>query len=558
MQSLVEDSTPLAIARDLFRSYARPYWVGGGWAVDLFAQRVRRPHSDVDIAVLYRDVDYLAETFRDPRPLLVDPATGERREWAPDEQLRPGPHGSFVIPDDSHPCPITIKLTASDGDEWVYHRGTGNVRRPHSLMTLTTERGLPFVGPEVALLYKSPTLRSKDWQDFDDIHEMLDGDRRGWLIDNLAPRFPDHPWLPRLRRTAERRRHRLADHAASPGGQHPTKTRGDGRTRPAGDRTAEIPPAAPAPSNAETADEEQDAMRARVDQILARFDTSIARASRVPFAWSNEVWLAEEVVVRVAKLGRIALSREVTLAPHLPAGVGYPTVLGFGIIDGHEWMASARLPGSNLHETWPGLEPAVRKDVLEDLWSRLQLLHTTDITAAGWAGCTSTRYYDLDPTQAHTGLAELVERGTLDATIGNRLAALLSEAFEAMPLVPLAVNHTDAGPGNAVLTPTGKAIPIDLESACVAPADLDLENLFRYQYFMADQATSNHLAMLAADLLDRPGAAARMRGYAILRDLWALRRWFRQTADTTDLSTCAPLHRLHSHTSGTSWLDTIF
>ena len=377
MQSLVEDETPLAIVRDLFRSYARPYWVGGGWAVDLFAQRVRRPHSDVDVAVLYRDVDYLADTFRDPRPVLVDPATGERREWTPDEQLRPGPHGDFVIPDDSHPCPITIKLTASDGDEWVYHRGTGNVRRPHSLMTLTTERGLPFVGPEVALLYKSPTLRSKDWQDFDDIHEMLDDERRGWLIDNLAPRYPDHPWLPRLRRTAERRRNRRADHAAAPGPK-PSKT--NAAVAPTGrDSTAEVLPDL-APSNA--AGQEQDAMRARVDQILARFDTSIARASRVPYAWSNEVWLAEEVVARVGKLGRTALSREVTLAPHIPAGVGYPAVLGFGIIDGHEWMASARLPGSNLHENWPELEPAVRKALLEDLWSRLQLLHTTDITAA--------------------------------------------------------------------------------------------------------------------------------------------------------------------------------
>ena len=100
-----------------------------------------------------------------------------------------------------------------------------------------------------------------------------------------------------------------------------------------------------------------------------------------------------------------------------------------------------------------------------------------------------------------------------------------------MPLVPLAVNHTDAGPGNAVLTPTGQAIPIHLESACIAPADLDLENLFRYQYFLADQDASNHLAIIGADLLNRPGAEARLRGYAVLRDLWALRRWFRQTPE---------------------------
>ncbi|GAA2756157.1 nucleotidyltransferase domain-containing protein [Actinopolymorpha rutila] len=553
MQSLVEDSTPLAIVRDLFRSYDRPYWVAGGWAVDLFARRVRRPHSDVDIAILYRDVDYLADTFSDPRPVLANPATGERREWTPDEQLKPGPYG-FVIPDDSHPCPITIMLTASDGDEWVYHRGTGNVRRPHSLMTLTTERGLPFVGPEVALLYKSPMLRSKDWQDFDDIHEMLDDERRGWLIDNLAARRPDHPWLPRLRRVVERGRNNRVTGPAASSFLQPAQTNGHWPTS-TGDGTAEVPPAA---SNADDAGQEAAAMQARGDQILARFDTNVAHAFRVPFAWSNEVWLAEEVVVRVGKLRRNALSREVNLARHLPAGVGYPAVLGYGLIDGHEWMASARLPGGNLHEAWPGLESAVRKDALADLWSRLQVLHTTDIALARSAGCTSTRYYDLDATRAHTDLAELVERGALEVTIGDRLAELLSEAFQAMSLVPLALNHTDASPGNAVLTPIGQAIPIDLESACIGPTDLDLENLFRYLHFMADEATANHLAMLAADLLNRPGAEARMCGYAILRDLWALRRWFRQTRNTTDLTTCAPLQRLHSHATSTSWLHAIF
>jgi aminoglycoside phosphotransferase len=527
MQSLVEESAPLVLVRDLFRSYARPYWVAGGWAVDLFAQRVRRQHSDVDIAILYRDVHYLAETFREPRPVLVDPETGERREWTPNEQLKPGPHG-FVIPDDSHPCPITIMLTASSGNEWVYHRGTGKVRRPHALMTLTTESGLPFVGPEVALLYKSPTLRPKDWQDFADIHEMLDDERREWLVHNIAARFPDHPWLPALRRTAERR------------------------------RTATNPPPASSPSSAQAGEQGHDAMRARVDQILARFGTSVTRASRVPFASSNEVWLGEEVVVRVGKPGRNSISREVALAPAVPAEVGYPELLGHGSIDGHEWMVSARLPGENLHEAWPRLDPAAKKDALADLWSRLRALHTTDITAARAAGCTSTRYYDLDPTQAHTGLADLVERGALEGTIGDRLADLLDEAFEAIPLVPLALNHTDAAPGNAVLTPTGQAIPIDLESACVAPTDLDLENLFRYLHFMADQATSDHLADLAAGLLDRPDADARLRGYAILRDLWALRRWFRQTRDTTDLSTCAPIRRLHDHATGRGWVHDIF
>lgn len=117
--------------------------------------------------------------------------------------------------------------------------------------------------------------------------------------------------------------------------------------------------------------------------------------------------------------------------------------------------------------------------------------------------------------------------------------------------------HTDAGPGNTVLTPAGCAIPIDLESACVAPVDLELEDLFRNLHYLSEQTAVVQFADIAADLLDKPGAGARLRGYAILRDLWALRLWLRRNRDAVNLSTCPPIQRLHSHADGTSWLRNI-
>jgi hypothetical protein len=103
----VDQSTALHAIKDLFRDYPRPYWVAGGWALDLFAQRTRRPHGDIDVLILARDLAFLAETFTSPRPVVQYAETGEQRPWVVGEQLEPGPH-ALVFPDDNRLCPIQI------------------------------------------------------------------------------------------------------------------------------------------------------------------------------------------------------------------------------------------------------------------------------------------------------------------------------------------------------------------------------------------------------------------------------------------------------------------
>ncbi|HEX4128046.1 MAG TPA: nucleotidyltransferase family protein [Acidimicrobiales bacterium] len=42
---------------ELFQSQGIDYWVFGGWAVDLYAGRLTRPHADIDVAVWVKDLD---------------------------------------------------------------------------------------------------------------------------------------------------------------------------------------------------------------------------------------------------------------------------------------------------------------------------------------------------------------------------------------------------------------------------------------------------------------------------------------------------------------------
>jgi hypothetical protein len=84
-------------------------------------------------------------------------------------------------------------------DQWVYHRGRGTIRKSLAEITLMSQLGPPYLAPEIVLLFKSRSTRPKDNDDFADVESLLDGQRRQWLLDRIAPRYTDHPWLPVLR-----------------------------------------------------------------------------------------------------------------------------------------------------------------------------------------------------------------------------------------------------------------------------------------------------------------------------------------------------------------------
>jgi len=83
-------------------------------------------------------------------------------------------------------------LTISSGDdaEWVYRRDQ-KIRRSWDTAVLWTPSGLPYLAPEVQLLFKSKNPRPKDDLDARQVIPLLDADQRTFLSDHLED---DHPW----------------------------------------------------------------------------------------------------------------------------------------------------------------------------------------------------------------------------------------------------------------------------------------------------------------------------------------------------------------------------
>jgi hypothetical protein len=88
-------------------------------------------------------------------------------------------------------------LDESDGERWVFRRQP-KIRRPLALAVRRNFDGIPYLAPEIQLLYKAHPVRARDQADFDRVAPRLDPDGRAWLRDALAKADPDHPWLSAL------------------------------------------------------------------------------------------------------------------------------------------------------------------------------------------------------------------------------------------------------------------------------------------------------------------------------------------------------------------------
>jgi hypothetical protein len=184
----------LTAARDALAGYDRPWWIAGGWAIDLFVGARPRRHDDVDVAVLRRDQQNLAAHL-DSWDLQVVVRPGELRPWR-GEWLESPVHELWArrSPADAWTCELL--LDDADGDRWVFRR---DPRVTHPLAELGVEReGLPVLVPEIALLFKAKDPGPKDEADFAAALPLLKPAGRAWLAEALGTTHPEHSWLQRL------------------------------------------------------------------------------------------------------------------------------------------------------------------------------------------------------------------------------------------------------------------------------------------------------------------------------------------------------------------------
>lgn len=184
--------TPPEIAT-LFGRCRAPWWIAGGFAIDAFVGRFdRRPHGDIDVGLLARDQDEIRACLSGWDLHCADPP-GRLRPWQLGEVLEEPIHDVWVCERAGEPWRLQLVVNPSEGDAWIYRRDP-RVRRPTAELVWRSD-GIPYLAPEVQLLFKSKTMRPKDERDLADCLPLLSSDQRRWLRQALALGDAAHPWL---------------------------------------------------------------------------------------------------------------------------------------------------------------------------------------------------------------------------------------------------------------------------------------------------------------------------------------------------------------------------
>jgi hypothetical protein len=186
----------LADVATLFSSVEVPWWVAGGYAIELAVGYSFRDHSDVDVLLLRRDQQVVQQLLPAWEWWAADPP-GTLRPWQPGETLSSAVHDIWCRPGPSEPWRIQIMLDEAEGQDWISRR-CAQVRRPIDLLGRNSPEGVPYLAPEVQLFYKAHQPRPKDQEDFRAALPALDASQRQWLATAIIQAYGDRPWCAKL------------------------------------------------------------------------------------------------------------------------------------------------------------------------------------------------------------------------------------------------------------------------------------------------------------------------------------------------------------------------
>ncbi|KIF78001.1 hypothetical protein QR77_37620 [Streptomyces sp. 150FB] len=182
--------TPNEVAQQL-AGIRTPWYVAAGWALDLFLGRQTRIHGDIEIGIPDASFPRVRQRF----PAYVFDAAGSGRIWedATPEVLA-AVHQTWLRDPATGNYLLDVFREPHDGDTWICRRDE-EIRLPYGDIIHHAEDGIPYLVPELVLLFKAKHARRKDQRDFDTTVPHMTRVQRETLAELLARVHPGHSWL---------------------------------------------------------------------------------------------------------------------------------------------------------------------------------------------------------------------------------------------------------------------------------------------------------------------------------------------------------------------------
>ena len=182
-------------AVNFFEDYGRPWAVCGGWAIDLFLNRVTRPHKDVDFAVLRKDQRVIQEYLSTRGWTLEKAVNGQLLSWKVGEWINLPVQ--IIWCKNPKASPDFVELLFNEVDEANFHfRRDISITLPVEKMIISSTSGIPILAPEIVLLYKSKNVETSPYVgEFKKVLPKLSDEARDWFATALKKLYTNHIWL---------------------------------------------------------------------------------------------------------------------------------------------------------------------------------------------------------------------------------------------------------------------------------------------------------------------------------------------------------------------------
>jgi len=164
--------------------------------LDLFLGETTRPHTDLDVGILRADAPTVLQAISTWQ--VFEAKDGQLTRLDSGRDPRRDVHCLWCRPPGADRWAIELMLDEGDRDVWVYRRD-GRVRRSMSAVVRHSVDNLPYLAPEIQLLYKCKSPRDRDEVDFENTWPRLHADARLWLFNAISLANPRHHWLTLLR-----------------------------------------------------------------------------------------------------------------------------------------------------------------------------------------------------------------------------------------------------------------------------------------------------------------------------------------------------------------------
>ena len=185
----------LAATAQLMRDYRHDWAFCGGWALDLYLNRVTRDHKDIDIAVWRKDQRSIGKYLRRRGWKMEITHQGSFSAWDVNEFIELPRHTVWCRHETHDPDFVELLFNEADETHFKFRRDP-TITHALEQAIIDTPGGYRVLAPEIVLLYKSlESTRDHNQDDFDMTYPYLSDIQRNWLKDALHKRNNQHEWL---------------------------------------------------------------------------------------------------------------------------------------------------------------------------------------------------------------------------------------------------------------------------------------------------------------------------------------------------------------------------